>query len=351
MKSIADMLIIFDKNLLVSIINERACRSFNQTEEDLVGKHISELFSKRQQKFLNILLHDILENDHIQDRETQFKVRGSRNLSVSISLSHIRNENDSDGFILIAKDIRHFLMTTDALKQKNKELETLVYRVSHDLRGPLASVTGLFQLLEYEEKTMDTLSYYLGLIQETTTKLENTLSGLLDIGHSTDGSLLNRDFNVKSCIQDILAGFKGYPGHEDVILLLSANQDLMINTEEKIFRSILQNLIENSIKYRKAHVTDAVTKISARNYKNGIKIKVKDNGQGMSRQVQRRAFDMFYRGNQISEGSGLGLFIVKSGIEKLGGIVRINSQVDRGTEIWIYLPNFDEARRASLLLK
>lgn len=351
MKSMADMLIIFDKSCRVSIINERACQSFNRKAEDLTGKHINELFPKRQKKFLDTLLLDIMENDHIHDQETQFKVRGRRNLSVSISLSLIKNGSDLDGFLLIAKDIQHFLMTTDALKQKNEELETLVYRVSHDLRGPLASVTGLFQLLEHEEETLDNLKYYLGLIQETTTKLENTLSGLLEIGLSSNGSLMNHEFNVRSSIQDILASFNGYPGHEDVILLFSANQELTINTEEKTFRSVLQNLIENSIKYRKPHITDSVTKISARKYKNGIKIKVKDNGQGMSRQVQRRAFDMFYRGNQISEGSGLGLFIVKSNIEKLGGEIRIKSQVDHGTEMWVYLPNFDETRRASLLIK
>ena len=73
--------------------------------------------------------------------------------------------------------------------------------------------------------------------------------------------------------------------------------------------------------------------------------------RGMSRQIQQRAFDMFYRGNQSSEGSGLGLFIVKSNVEKLGGEIKIKSQIDHGTEMWVYLPSFNETRRNALVFK
>ena len=351
MKSIVDMLFLFDEEFCITSVNEKTCQLLNRKEQDLIGMHIAELFPKRQRKFLEALLSTIFEEEHIYNRETQFKVRGRKSLPVSISFSLFKNESDSVSFLLIAKDIQHFLMATDALKQKNDELETLVYRVSHDLKGPLASVAGLFQLLKHEEETLDNLKYYLSLIQESTVKLENTLSSLLEIGLSSNGGLTSRKFNVRDCIEELIEGFNGYPDREDVILLLSANRELTINTEEQTFQSVLQNLIENSIKYRKPYIADAVTKISARKYKNGIKIKVKDNGQGMSRQVQRRAFDMFYRGNQISEGSGLGLFIVKSNVEKLGGQIRIRSQVDHGTEMWIYLPNFNETRRKSLIIK
>ena len=351
MRSIVDMLFVFNEDLTISLINEKACQLLNRTEDNLVGMHLADLFPKRQKKFVEGLLSAIQEEKHVYNLESQFKVKGKKSLPVSISFSMFETEVNEIGFLLIAKDMQHFLMTTDALKQKNEELETLVYRVSHDLKGPLASVTGLFQLLEHEEKTVENLEYYLNLIRESTAKLENTLSGLLEVGLSSNEGITQRKFNVRSNIEKLLGGFNAYPGREDVIFLLSANPDLTLSTEEQTFNSILQNLIENSIKYRKPYISDSVTKISARKYKNGIKIKVKDNGQGMSRQVQQRAFDMFYRGNQISQGSGLGLFIVKSNVQKLGGEIRIKSQIDHGTEMWIYLPNFNETRRKSLLIK
>ncbi len=343
------MLIFFDPAFSVLSVNQKTCQLLNQNEEDLIGVHISSLFLKRQRKFLSQLLDDITEKRNISNCETRLKVRGKKSLPVSVSLSCVEGIQGAKGFLLIGRDIGQMLMATDALKQKNQELETLIYRVSHDLKGPLASVTGLFQLLEHEEETLETLKYYLDLIQESTGKLENALSGLLETRLFADGVFRHQQFNVRRMIEGVMATFVGYLGYQDVILLLSANAELTLNTEEESFRSVLHNIIENSIKYRKHHASDSVTKISARKHKNGIKIKIKDNGQGMTRQVQSRAFDMFYRGNQTSKGSGLGLFIVKSNVEKLGGEVRIKSRVDHGTELWIYLPNIDASRRKSLL--
>ena len=349
LECIDDMLIFFDLDFRVLSVNHKTCQLLNQREENLIGVHISALFLKRQGKFLNQLLTDITEKEHISNCETRLKVRGKKSLAVSVSLSRVKGTFGSKGFLLIGRDIEQMLMATDALKQKNHELETLIYRVSHDLKGPLASVTGLFQLLEHEEETLETLKYYLDLIQESTSKLENALSGLLETRLFADGVLQHQQFNVRQVMEDVVSTFTGYPGYQDVIMLLSANRELTLNTEEESFRSVLQNIIENSIKYRKHYASDSVTKVSARKHKNGIKIKIKDNGQGMTRQVQSRAFDMFYRGNQTSKGSGLGLFIVKSNVEKLGGEVRIKSRVDHGTELWIYLPNINASRRKSLL--
>ena len=349
--SITDMLIIFDDTFTIRYVNNRVCQLLNYSREALLGENISQLFLKRSHKFLTRLQKDVQIEQHIYNRENRFRVRNKKSLPVSISFSILRNNDRSTGYVLIAKDIKQFLLATDALEQKNEELKTLVYRVSHDLKGPLASVTGLFELLDYEDEDIDILKHYLKLIKDSTRKLERTLNGLLELGLSTNVNLISQGFNVRACIEDIIQSFEGYPGRENVIILLSANPEIVINTEEKVFRSIIQNLIENSIKYRKHHVSDTVTKISARKYKNGIKVKVKDNGQGMSRQIQQRAFDMFYRGNQSSEGSGLGLFIVKSNVEKLGGEIKIKSQIDHGTEMWIYLPSFNESRRNALMLK
>lgn len=92
-------------------------------------------------------------------------------------------------------------------------------------------------------------------------------------------------------------------------------------------------LIENSIKYRNTNTNDAVTKITARKYRDGVKIKVKDNGLGMDRELQKRVFDMFYRGHSHTEGSGLGIFIVKTRVEKLGGKIGVKNSHKLDTKI------------------
>ncbi|WKN43840.1 sensor histidine kinase [Tunicatimonas pelagia] len=105
--------------------------------------------------------------------------------------------------------------------------------------------------------------------------------------------------------------------------------------------NVLRGVLENSIKFRKTSTNDTVIKVSVRTYKEGIKIKVKDNGLGMDRTMQQRAFDMFYRGHGHVKGSGLGLYIAKNAIEKIGGEITLKSQPFLGTEVSIYVP--DEA--------
>ena len=336
-----DIVLIFDDNLNVCFVNKYALDLLNYGEDDLLGQHITQIFPKRQHQMLESIIESVEDGLKVQDRRSYLNVRGKKNISVTLSFSMTCREH-SFKYVLIAKDQRQYTKATDALKQKNEELKTLIYRASHDLKGPLASVKGLINLLKDEPDDTETLKYYLGLIEKSVDKLEDTLSGLLEVGLSSKKNLEYSPVNVRTCLEEIIERFENYPGREDVIIHLTANTDLLIHTEKKIFQSIFQNLIENSIKYRKPNQNDAVTKISARRFQYGIKIKVKDNGLGMDRNLQKRAFDMFYRGHEHSEGSGLGLFIVKNNAEKLGGEISLKTSLNMGTEIWVYIPDKEQ---------
>ena len=144
---------------------------------------------------------------------------------------------------------------------------------------------------------------------------------------------------LRPLLESVVDEFDHYPDRAEVFIHLTANQQLQVTTDERVVASTIRNVLDNSIKFRKTNASDSVIKISARSYKNGIKIKVKDNGLGMDRNMQRRAFDMFYRGHEHTKGSGLGLFIVKSNVEKIGGTVEIKGQPFLGTEVCVYIPN------------
>lgn len=332
-----DIVLVFDEYLNVCFANACALNHLNFNKEDILSQHITQVFPKRQHKLLETIIERAEEGFSVQDRRSFLHVRSKRNIPVSVSLS-LLNSNQPK-YLLVAKDQRQYIKATDALKQKNEDLKTLIYRASHDLKGPLASVKGLFNLLKSESESVETYKQYLLLIEKSVNKLEDTLAGLLEVGLSSKNELQFLPINIRSYLEEIVGRFDNYPGRNEVLIHLTANDDLSIHTEKKIFQSIFQNLVENSIKYRKTNQNDAVTKISARRYKNGVKIKVRDNGLGMDRNLQKRAFDMFYRGHEHSEGSGLGLFIVKNNTEKLGGEINVKSSPNMGTEIWVYLPD------------
>ncbi|MEQ9441165.1 MAG: PAS domain-containing sensor histidine kinase [Cyclobacteriaceae bacterium] len=333
-----DIVLVFDEYLNVSFANAYALSHLNYEESQLLGQHITQIFPKRQQKSLETIIEKADERLPIRERRSFLHVRGKRNIPVSLTLCLLASDTQIK-YLLIAKDQRQYIKATDALRQKNEDLKTLIYRASHDLKGPLASVKGLFNLLKSEPEDIATLKSYLTLIEKSVNKLEDTLSGLLEVGLSSKKDLKFSLINIRAFLEEVISQFDNYPGRKEVLVHITANSDLTLHTEEKIFQSIFQNLVENSIKYRKPHQNDAVTKISVRRYKQGLKFKVKDNGLGMDRNSQKRAFDMFYRGHEHSEGSGLGLFIVKNNAEKLGGEIGIKTTPNLGTEIWVYLPD------------
>ncbi len=346
LRSYTDIVLVFDENLNVCFANSYAEDLLNLEKKALIDQHITQVFPKRQHRLLESMIESVEKGKDIRERRTYLHVRRKKNIPVSLSFTFIQSKHPFK-YILVAKDQQQYTKATDALKQKNEELKTLIYRASHDLKGPLASVKGLFNLLVDEPEDTETLKYYLALIKKSVDKLEDTLFGLLELGLSTKKELQYTSFNIRDCLEEIIGRFENYPGRKDVIVHLTANEDMVLHTEKKIFQSIFQNLVENSIKYRKPDQNDAVTKISVRRYKYGIKIKVKDNGLGMDRNLQKRAFDMFYRGHEHAEGSGLGLFIVKNNAEKLSGEIKVKSSLNMGTEIQVYLPDMQKVEGGS----
>ncbi len=342
LQGIVDMLIIFDKHLRIKQVNQKVCELLAQPESYFINQPLDILFNGRKAKFITNLKDSLRKKKQIYNLEASFKMSGSGRLPVTISLSRLRDNRESIGYVLIAKDLQHIQLTSNALRQKNDELKTLVYRVSHDLKGPLASMQGLLQVIEQTETDLPTLQYYLTLIKQSADKLNSTLMGLLEIG-ITDRTKLNmQSFDVTLCILDVIDSLANYPNREKVNITLENDSPVIFKSSEKLFRSILQNLVENSIKYHRYINNAPYVKVITKPRRGGIEITVRDNGEGMSKTVLDRAFDMFYRGSSTSSGSGLGLFIVKSNIEKLGGEMKIKSKVDYGTEIKIYLPSLDK---------
>ncbi|SDL81269.1 PAS domain S-box-containing protein [Catalinimonas alkaloidigena] len=341
LRSIVDMLFIFDDSFVIQQVTPKACELLKCSEPDLIGQPINVLFDGRKARFVHRLKTLIQSKEALQDIETSFKLLSKENLPVTLSLFVLKNnQQEPTGYLMIAEDLKEKLLTTSALNQRNEELQTLIYRTSHDLKGPLASMLGLFQIVEKETDNLTNLQYYLSLIKKSAEKLNNTLSGLLEIGMTSQAELSLQTFNLSALVQEVTSALETYPGREEVTLNLQIDDKLVLTSNEKLVRSVLQNLVENSIKYRQYRgCCRTLIYVSARQQKGAVVITVKDNGQGMDKHLLKRAFDMFYRGNQDSNGSGLGLFIVKTSVEKLGGQLKVKSKVRQGTEMKIVLPH------------
>ncbi len=342
LKGIVDMLMIFDDQFILTNINQKACELLNKPSDYFVGQPIDFLFTKKKAKFVRELKKSVREEEQVYNIETEFKLLQKAALPVTLSLSVLKKHRTTTGYLLIAKDLKQILLTSNALKQRNKELKTLIYKVSHDLQGPLASMLGLFQVIDQNDHDLNTLRYYVSLVKRSTNKLEKTVRGLLELGANDEAQQQLTSFNVRQSVEKVIHDLEVLPDRQKVDIEIVMTKPVQLTSEERLFRLIVHNILENSLRYRRTNITHSYVSITIRRNQRGATVSLKDNGQGMSRHVQRRAFDMFYRGNLSSQGSGLGLAIVKSNVEKLGGDVSIKSKLQQGTEVRIFLPSIEK---------
>ncbi len=228
--------------------------------------------------------------------------------------------------------------STKKLRAKNKELDTFVYKASHDLKGPLASTLGLVNVMKQE--IQDPLSLkYIDLVKESTVRLDSILMDLLQVTRLKQGALEVAPIDFDHLINEVTKSLHHDPGYKAVHIRLFVEQLKKFYSDRKLITSVLQNLIDNAIKYRNPEERFPYIYISVTDQKDGMKVRIIDNGLGIPKELQQKVFDMFFRGHEKSQGTGLGLYIVSNTIEKLGGRIKMESDEGKGTHFTLFLPS------------
>ncbi|HYG38830.1 MAG TPA: PAS domain S-box protein [Cytophagales bacterium] len=262
-----------------------------------------------------------------------FKKDGKR-IPVLIGGSRIQNDNKGVTFII---DISALKQSREELKATNKELNTFLYMASHDLKGPLASVIGLTQIAKTESQEPATQNY-LDLIMRSTAKLDRSLMNLMKIMKIKGDNEQKEAIDLVQLIEEIKDNLKQIDGYKKVKITYSVNLSSPLFNDLGIINSVLQNLIENSIKYQSSLNAFPFVNINISEIGNNVIIEVEDNGKGIDPGIKHKVFDMFYRGTSDSKGSGLGLYIVKNAVEKIQGTIDFRARENGGTVFTVVIP-------------
>jgi signal transduction histidine kinase len=223
------------------------------------------------------------------------------------------------------------------LKKINHELDRFVYSASHDLRSPLTSVLGLLYLLRVEVKD-DGAQRYVDLMEESILKLDNIIRDIVAYSRNNRTELQIEAIKLNDVMTDVESGLRYLetPGI-NIQDAVKVDACAVFASDRNRLTTILNNLISNSIKYRHPSRSPEIN-VSVDVSKEMITINVRDNGIGIKDYHLGRIFEMFYRTSDHSTGSGLGLYIVKETINKLGGDIKVESEVNQGTQFTIQLP-------------
>lgn len=230
------------------------------------------------------------------------------------------------------------------MQEANLELKTFIYRASHDLRGPVSSLRGLINITKEKIKDESALPL-IEMMDKSANKLDNILVELINTVRAKDQQLEHTEINLLDLINDILEQHRFLPGFEKIDFSINVNAELKVCSDKTLINSILHNVIENAIYYKNNSASKSFIHIDVSEANGGIEITIKDNGIGIQKDLLKNVFEMFYRANLVSEGTGLGLYLVKIAVEKLGGKISIESEEKVGTSVTITLPSLSKNKK------
>ena len=243
-----------------------------------------------------------------------------------------------NGVSVFARDITQRKSTEATIIQTNFELDSFVYRASHDLRAPLRSILGLVNIINTEDDE-DERKKYLKLIEKSAFKLDNFISDLINFSRNSRSSLDVEEINFESIISDCLENLQYMENADKVKCKTNFKLKTPFYSDPKRIAILIQNLLSNAMKYQNPLSKDPYVQINIVTEKGFANITIKDNGVGIREEYLSKIFDMFFRASENSFGSGLGLYIAKQAIEKLEGTIRVESVPGAGTSFIIKIPN------------
>lgn len=227
--------------------------------------------------------------------------------------------------------------TLEELSERNFELDQLMYKTSHDLRSPLSSIMGLINLATLD-RDPEALQEYLSKIEGRVKKLDDFICSMLDYARVNRVEVNHQPVDLvalaKSCIHELeyLDNFQKVKAE-----IICDSKSLVHSLDKLRLKIIFSNIISNAYKYFNSDVRSYL-KVTIDSSGSDIRIQFKDNGIGIKDEHKDKIFNMFYRATDRSQGSGLGMYIVKQAVEKLNGNVTLNSTYAKGTTIKIVLP-------------
>lgn len=328
--------------------NKRARLLLGYSREELgqlsimsIASHISDL------KVWNERVELVRKNNGLIF-ETNYRHKDGHSFPVEVSARLLQYDED-ESIVAFVRDIterkqaeRERENLIDELEAKNTELTQFTYTVSHDLKSPLVTINGYLGYIEQDAQSgnMERLQNDTRRIREATNKMHALLTELLEL--SRIGRLMNtpEDIPFNEIIKEAMDIVHGQLESREVTVQTQPNLPIVHGDRQRLIE-VLQNLLDNAIKYMGPQ-TDPLIEIGQQGEENGKSIYfVKDNGIGIAPEYHERIFGLFNKLDSTTEGTGIGLALVKRIIEVHGGRIWVESEPGQGSTFYFSLPHIE----------
>ena len=343
-----NMVVIADGEGKIEWINPEFTRTTGYSLEEVVGRKTGSFLRglETDDKVAAFMDEKMRSGQGFKDVEIVNYSKEGRPYWVSIEVQPIHDRAGNVlQFIALETDISERKATQQMLLDRNEELiktnaelDRFVYSASHDLRAPIASLLGLIEVARLE-KDRNNIVELLEMQQKSLLRLDRFIRDIVDHSRNTRMDVNSDPINFENLVHSVFEQLQFMDNVNKIEKRITIKQQGDFFTSATRLDILFNNLISNAIKYADLRKSDPFLEVLIAAGPKEAEIRIRDNGEGIPSDSVSKIFDMFFRASRRGTGSGLGLYIVREAIQKIKGTIDVKSELGKGTEFVVVIPN------------
>lgn len=344
-------IVICDRENTIEYVNKKFTEVTGYTANEIIGKNVEILVPPYIKDEYYKSLNTINTSDEGWKGESQSLRKDGSVFWEYIYISPLKNDKgETTHFVAIKEDItkrkqmeRELIEARDRALRSDKLKEAFLQNLSHEIRTPLNAIVGFSELLNLDKQQTNEQKEYVSIILDSSNQLLSIVNDILTVARIQTGqeTVVLKPTDINAIIDNLYASFKSQADSKSLELTAqkgSSYAAYIVQTDETKLTQILNNLINNAIKFTEKGKVEFGYTIN----KKQIKFYVKDTGIGIAKNFQEIIFERFRQVesslNRTFGGTGLGLSICKAFTEMLGGTISVESELAVGSNFQLTIP-------------
>jgi len=346
--------VAYSKNEPVFSYINNAGKKLLHIPVDMPAYEYADIFDSGTLEFINTAMK-ISEMNGFSSGEVIVKLNDGSSIPLLLSIVCHKNEaGEIEQFSMIGQDISNLknyqekIMLQNIMLQKvNRELDRFVYSISHDLRAPLISVVGVLEILESEFYPEDTdFQLYLSMLRSGLMNTDDIIKNILSYSLNSRETVKIAEVSISDTIEKTIEQFKETISRKNINVNVVVQELHPFYSDSQRLQTLFKNVLDNAIKYQRPEEKNKKIDVVFTAGEQECILTITDNGIGIEDGFEERIFEMFFRGSNLSSGSGLGLYIVKQITDLLEAKIVVNNISGEKTEFKVVFPNLKSKFRS-----
>lgn len=328
-----DIVIVTDKDFKVRYISSSVHDIFRVKPPSVIGRDLFDFVHGEKAPVLREKLEQV---SSVQSGEIVVMIAGEK-VYFDVHVNNLLHEDEVKGVLVKLHNITEKKRREKELLRSNRHLDQVIYKTTHDLKAPLMSALGLVNIAERAPENEK--GHYISMIKKSLLGMDSYIEEMNNFFRIDKLALQRERIQLSDILIDLRDNLSNFLNGDKIQVHIQLDEETAWYSDSLRVKTIISNIFSNAIKYQDFRKSNPFIKIVTRISEDFCDISIEDNGIGIKTEFHEKIFDLFFRGTDQSQGTGLGLFIVKDTIERLKGRIEVTSTVGKGTTFFVRIPN------------